>query len=111
MTRDRYFLINLQASVRTVHAEGGQLTICNNDNFNPPCAGVFFQDGYCTNFPDGFHDSVSAVNTPCGYSCRLYEDYNCGGKYILVASPGYNDLRETAYNDQLDSFRCQRTYC
>ncbi|KAJ8082309.1 hypothetical protein PM082_008162 [Marasmius tenuissimus] len=90
----------------TIHTNGGQLLICQNDHFNPPCTQVWFEDGSCTNFPQGYHDSVSAADAPCGYTCRLYEDYNCGGKYILVASPGYSDLRETAYNDQLDSFSC-----
>ncbi|KAJ7486979.1 hypothetical protein FB451DRAFT_1026068 [Mycena latifolia] len=84
----------------------GEIMLCIDSQFRPPCTTALHLESTCTNVPVNFNDNVSAVRPVQGVVCTLYADVNCGGQNILSIYPGYPDLATQGFNDRLTAYIC-----
>ncbi|KAJ7253422.1 hypothetical protein C8J57DRAFT_1473771 [Mycena rebaudengoi] len=99
----------------------GNIFVCVDPNFLPPCATFHGASGQCINFPPPFQHSISSVAPDPGQDCvfftqvppfnrQVYLAYsessepNCVGRQLVVRAPGIADLATFGFDDVIMSF-------
>ncbi|KAK7051757.1 hypothetical protein R3P38DRAFT_2857227 [Favolaschia claudopus] len=88
----------------------GNVFVCVDAGFNPPCQTFHGNSGQCVNFPAEFNDDITAVGPDSGQDCFFFIDGDCTNAQLgPIRSPGISDLNvaaTVAFNDHISSFKC-----
>ncbi|KNG50380.1 hypothetical protein DDE82_004667 [Stemphylium lycopersici] len=86
-----------------VQAQDTKAQVCGDKSLNGGCEDVV-GDNSCVNIKD---DWASSFRTN-GLSCTFYDDDNCFNIVIGPTTADNGNLRDTAFNDQINSVRCKK---
>ncbi|KAJ6544645.1 hypothetical protein DFH09DRAFT_1282314 [Mycena vulgaris] len=85
----------------------GDVYVCVDPNFVPPCGLFHGANGQCVNFPPPFQHDISSVGPDPGQDCFFFDQPNCTGRRLgPVRAPGIADLTTVGFDDVIMSFVC-----
>ncbi|KAJ7222897.1 hypothetical protein C8J57DRAFT_1731545 [Mycena rebaudengoi] len=83
----------------------GNVFVCVDPNFLPPCAIFHGASGQCINFPPPFQHSISSVAPDPGQACFFFDQPNCVGRQLgPLPPPVIADLAIFGFDDVIMSF-------
>ncbi|KAJ7280020.1 hypothetical protein C8J57DRAFT_118874 [Mycena rebaudengoi] len=85
----------------------GNVFVCRDDSFGPPCQVLHGSSGQCVNVPASLNDAISSIGPDSGQDCFIFADFNCDGDTLgPIRSPGIRDLMPFNFADKMSSFQC-----